>query len=289
MGNVFANEKTEFNMRAKAILKNNAVEVKTQFNNLIVKPEEVNKLIYSNPSFLPTITAKVDGKVVFDLKANTFLAKDSIVKFKFKSFESANQIDFFARNNSGESLHKNFEIEHDGKGFKNGSFVNETGSNLKEIDIKAWEAVTVDEAIQAIYGTTKIHEIDSKEISRMSKGRGFHCLYFNDACTINHQLPVRVRIESKMDLNSIAIFSNSTARSLIAFIQMPGHSITDIHLPIKFEKDGVFFFVVEGKDKKLYRSSQHLIRIGLQFEDTDDPYSRMHYILEENLAIKKDR
>jgi hypothetical protein len=229
---------------------------------------------------------------VFDAKLRPYMSDEPRLLFTFKSFTNSDDITFNVTDHHGKIREQSFKIIKKGTQETNNVLYEPNTASSVVINPKAWEAVTIDDAIREVYGATKIDEITSREISNIVERVGQPCLYLDKSkeCHIDKSSPVIVRIESKMDLKSIAIFSNATAQPLIAFIQVPGHKMTDIVLPIKFEKDGTLFFVVEGKDKKLYRSSQQLIKTGLHLEsDADNSISSMHYILEDNLAIKKDR
>lgn len=239
--------------------------------------------------YVSHISATIDNISVFDAALSPCVSGENYLSFSFKSFTNSDDITFNVTDNHGKTREQSFKMIKKGIQKTNNILDKQNTVSSVVINPQAWEAVTIDEAIREVYGSTKIDQITSRETSRMDLDAELNCIGSNNECIIFEYMPVKVRIESKMDLKSIAIFSSATAKPLVAFIQLPGHNIIDIVLPIKFEKNGTLFFVVEGRDKKLYRSSQHIVTTGAHVEEPDIAHSNMHYILEDNLVIKKDR
>jgi hypothetical protein len=260
------------------------VEAGSGFSKFMISLKELGWNLHRSGTVISNITASLEDTPIIQFSLSPYFdSKVLLVKFRFKDIKHTKEIEYAVTDSHGKSIKNNFEIIRQGKSDTSNSFLKQKSNKLITLNSKAWEASTVDEAIQAVYGISKMMKMNSKDISRETKDPGFSCVY-DGKCYIERSSPVRVDIESKINLSSIAIFSTMTSKPLIAFIQMPNSEsrINNISLPISFKKDGELFFVVKNENGKLYRSDSYLVQTSARIEPgTNHDYFKMHFYLEE--------
>ncbi len=74
-------------MRIKAKVKGGAVEAKGQIQHDMTTYDQAAKKTgdKENANFVTRITGSVNGKLVYEVSTSQFLAKNPIIKFKFKA------------------------------------------------------------------------------------------------------------------------------------------------------------------------------------------------------------
>ncbi len=107
----------------------------------------------------------------------------------------------------------------------------------------AWTAHEVTPAIEAIFGKVTLVEegVDVKTPKVASNGGA-----------------VPVKIKSKIDAKTVAVFQDVNPESTVAVYTLNDHSIIDFEMSIKMKKSGTISVVVEGKDGKLYVGKKSL-------------------------------
>jgi len=110
-----------------------------------------------------------------------------------------------------------------------------------------WTAHTVDDAVMAMYGTTKTIESGVTVTTP-------------DPATNSGSVPVNIK--SDIDAKSVAIFQDANPESAVAAFTVHDNSVIDYNLNLKLRSDGTpitITAIVEGKDGKLYVGIKQLI------------------------------
>ena len=213
-------------------------------------------------NYIAHVSAAIDDVSVFDASLSPYLAEDPFFGFKFKDFTDSDDITYVLTDNHGVKIQQSFKIDRK-DGLKNQKATIEQ-KRVKPITLnpKAWDAVTVDSAIEAVFSHYASRGTDEIEIpfdastcfDKEWKPREGRELAGSGFCLAFYNLPRKVIINSKIGLRRIAIFSTTTPKPLLAFIQMPDNGFVDISMLFHLDKAGKLFYIGEGKDNKLYRS-----------------------------------
>ena len=106
-----------------------------------------------------------------------------------------------------------------------------------------WTAKNVDDAITAMYGTTK------------SIAEGVK-ITTPDVAANGGAIPVNV--SSDIDAKTVAIFQDVNPESAVAVYTMQEGGIVDFDIKIKMKASGSIYAIVEGRDGKLYSAKRTL-------------------------------
>ncbi len=79
-------------MKIKAKQKGDIVKAKVLFKHDMLTYDQAKKK-GTEPNFITHITAKANGKVVFDLSSSQFLSKNPLVKFSFVGAKSGDTLE----------------------------------------------------------------------------------------------------------------------------------------------------------------------------------------------------
>ena len=212
-----------------------------------------------NPDYLAHVSATIDDVSVFDAELSPYLPSIPYVQFGFKDFSDSDDITYVLTDNHGEKIQQSFKIDRK-DGLKNQKATIEQ-KRIKPItlNLKAWEAVRVDSAIEAVfsrYSSRKMNKtkipflVDSMDNPHTSRD----CNSIERDCIVCFGSPPRVDIKTQIALRKIAIFSTTTPKPLLALIQLPDNGFVDVRMNFRLAKPGELFFIGEGKDNQLYRS-----------------------------------
>ena len=230
-----------------------------------------------NPDYLAQVSATIDDVVVFDAALSPYLAMNPIFKFGFIEFSDSDDIVYVLTDNHGEKIQQTFKIDRKDSLKNQKATIEQKRVKPIILNPKAWEAVAVDSAIESVfphYASRKIEETET-QFERND-------INFSISCPLS---PFNVFIKSNIDLRRIGIFSTTTPKPLLAFIQMPDTGFVDIKIPFQLDKSGELFFIGEGKDNKLYRSKERHIAHMMGCED---PGGEAVHITLENKSHKKE-
>ena len=171
---------------------------------LIKDGPTANSRKYSS-DYVSHISATIDNVSVFDGELRPYVSDRPSLSFAFKNFTDSDDISFNITDHHGKTRDQSFKIIKKGTQKSNNILFEPNVVSSVVINPKAWEAVTIDDAIKEVYGATKIDEITSREISNIVERVGEPCVYLDKSkeCHIDKSSPVIVRIESKIDLKSI--------------------------------------------------------------------------------------
>lgn len=225
--------------------------------------------------YVAHVLATIDNIPVFNAKLSPYLHSKLYFKFQFKDFTDSDDITFIVTDNHGKSNKQSFKINRDNILKNKNITVKKEGAKPIKINPKAWDALTIDSAIEAVYGVSKINIIetsfnnyDPDQITYPPGCRDKLCLIF----PFN---PTSTLIKSEIDVESIALFSTTTPKPLLAFIQIPENAIANIRIPLQLKENGKLFFIAKGKDGRLYRSESH--NIEMIYYDTEDIGNRIYF------------
>jgi len=107
---------------------------------------------------------------------------------------------------------------------------------------QAWKATTLNEAAIALYG--------KKKFSTIKQTLNMELIVPNAMVQDPEQIPIRVR--SNIPAKSISIFVDRQERTLVAVFHRDNFEKIDITLPIRMERKGTVFAVIEGLNGVLY-------------------------------------
>ena len=121
-------------------------------------------------------------------------------------------------------------------------------STLSAVDFRAekpktWEAHTIDNAVQAMFGSSKTIEKNVKiKIPKVAANGG----------------AVPVDFSTKIPAKTIAVFQDSNPEAAVCAYTVGKHDITEYSIKIKMAKSGTIKIVVLGTDGKLYSATKSL-------------------------------
>lgn len=211
--------------------------------------------------YVSHISTTIDNMSVFDAALSPYVYSQSYISFKFKDFMGSDDITVNVTDNHGKISQQSFKIIKKSISKTKNIFSKQNPVSPEVINPKAWNSTTVDSAIEAVYGSSDVNISKTYFNDSSTYSGDGSCLSEN--CYIDTFYPLRVSIKSEIDLQSIAIFSTSTPRPLLAYLQILDNGVSNITIPFKLEKPGKLFFIGKGKDEKLYRSESSNIEIVL--------------------------
>lgn len=101
-----------------------------------------------------------------------------------------------------------------------------------------WEATTIDEATQALYGVKEVIETDQITIT---------------VPRINSSgATVPVGFKTTIDAKTIALFQDANPESAVAVYDVSPYDLKTYSVKIKMAKDGLVMVLVEGRDGNIY-------------------------------------
>jgi len=226
-----------------------------------------------NLNFISNITASIGDEKLLDASFNFYLDVWylSFMSFKFKNIISNNdEIIYRVTDNHGKSVQKSFKIiknNHDvrGKPKQQSSLFTRT-----IINPKAWQETTVKGAIQAVYGIKALEKVNEQDFISFCK---------EDKCIHDSITPIKISLNLKENIESIAILSTATEKSLLALFTVSRNNVTSIAIPMRLEKEGKLFAVAKTKDGKLYKSTSSIVNRVKRIEDGN--YSFIRFIFKK--------
>jgi len=124
--------------------------------------------------------------------------------------------------------------------------INLQAEDFRQTRVEVWTANTVDDAIKAMYGTTK------------TINRGVTVTTPNPA---TNSTSVPLNITSGIQAKSVAIFQDANPEATVAAFTIHNNGIIDYDLRIKLQSDGTpitITAIVEGIDGTLYSGTKRL-------------------------------
>ncbi len=97
-------------MKVKAKEKNGIVKVKAMFKHDMLTYDQAKRK-GKEANFITHITAKANGKVVFDMSTSQFLSKNPLIKFKFKGAKKGDEMEISWVDLKGNTKSKKVKIK----------------------------------------------------------------------------------------------------------------------------------------------------------------------------------
>ena len=97
-------------MKVKAKEKNGIVKVKAMFKHAMLTYDQAKKK-GKEANFITHVTAKANGKVVFDLSSSQFFSKNPLIKFKFKGAKKGDKMELSWVDLKGNTKSKTVKIK----------------------------------------------------------------------------------------------------------------------------------------------------------------------------------
>ena len=246
---VFAQDNVNLNMRAKANSDGAIVKAKFELKNKMISFRTAQ---YQgiDVDFISHITATVENNVVLDISTSPFLSRTPVIKFKFKDVKQSNAIRYNLTNIKGKEKEHIFEIKRKHKlALEHKPFTNLNTSvvDFRKTNPLAWKASNSKEAIKELYGLIenpiegKISLIMPEDSNPRETDCGLH---------------VPIKISSKIDLESLAIFIDEIDGSTLAVFSISPLSIVDYKLSAKIGGEQYTLTLI-GKDRsgKFYKET----------------------------------
>ena len=244
---------TEIVISAKALVKNGNGKARVYLQKKGIKFSNYRRNDYSS-SFISNVTASIGKSRVLDASFNHYLWLPPTIDFKFKDLSSdAKNIIYTIKDNHGKSVKKSFKIKRKGTS---------STQNMKQItketfiNPKAWEATNIDDAIKALYGEDAFKKIEKTSKTNFLKKKQFNnisCLP-KEVCSLAINGYMEIILEIDQELDSIAIFSTTTNKALLAVFKISKKNKTYVSTKYSLKKFGKIFVIARMRDGKLYKS-----------------------------------
>jgi sulfur-oxidizing protein SoxY len=116
--------------------------------------------------------------------------------------------------------------------------MNLNAKDYRKLKPKVWEAHTIDDATQALYGIKKPIESDKIKIKvpKINSSGG----------------AVPVKFETSLDAKTIALFQDANPESAVAVFEVTKYDLKKYEVKIKMGKNGKIMVLVEANDGKIY-------------------------------------
>ncbi|MBE0496141.1 MAG: thiosulfate oxidation carrier protein SoxY [Campylobacterales bacterium] len=116
--------------------------------------------------------------------------------------------------------------------------INLSAEDYRKLKPTVWEATTIDDATQALYG---VKEVIASDLIKITVPR------------INSSgATVPVDFETSIDAKTIALFQDANPESAVAVYEVSPYDEKKYAVKIKMAKDGLIMVLVEGRDGKIY-------------------------------------
>jgi len=124
--------------------------------------------------------------------------------------------------------------------------------DYRKLKPAVWSAHTVDDALNAMYGTTTLIE---KGVKLKAAGETFDS---GKKAVASSGGAIPVEFSTKIAAKTIAVFQDANPEAAVCVFTIGKHDVTDYSIKIKMGKPGTITLVVEGQDGKLYGARQTL-------------------------------
>jgi len=214
----------------------------------------LSKIILNNrfdDKFISNISAKVGTTPVLNIYLSPFVEKLLYLRYKFIDIASTDKINYIISYSDGDIFKKEFNIKRKSKvDYKR---VNLKAVNENIINKKAFEDNDIDKAILSLYGEVKY-------IKTVINNSPFHPMLYP-----------KIHIKSSLDLESIAIFSNTNDKALISVINVIKNvSIIDYKFKVRIGKHGSLIIIAKSRNGEFYRY-EYLIENAICISDGEEP------------------
>lgn len=214
-------------------------------NEMLTFEQAVNKGV--EQTFVTHITARVGGRIVYDLSMDADIAKNPIVKFKYKYTGQNDTIKLIVTDNKGHQTQLSAPIVNSAYNRASSRSLSTypAATDYRKSLPQVWKSTSVEEAVNALYGPGEA--ISGKiniTTTNMAATRDF----------------IPLTVQSDVDMESLALFLTGNDKPALAVFKIGENEIVDYSLKMK-SKRGCSIQVVaiaKARDGKLYKDVRNL-------------------------------
>ncbi len=250
---IFAND-----IRIKIYQKEDIVNVKLKLKQVMLQGDMETENYMTNPDLISNITIVVDGKTVYNISTSPFISRDPSFKFSFRGKIKNNQASIFITYNDGRQTKGHIKLQKLKYKSIGGQLLwsqmeptkYTLPKNSRTINNKGWREKRPELAIKELYGLISVakNEITIKA-PKYSENSG----------------NIPILIQSKINLESIAIFDNANPYSTIAILDIPINAIINYNIRVNIQprcdRYNILTIIGKGKDGKYYKATHNFKRL----------------------------
>ncbi len=228
-------------IKLKSMQKGDELRVKFMIKNPMLTEEQATKKRI-NVDFIEHITLRVGERIVFDMSNSAYVSRNPMIKVSTTNFTTDENVTLTITDNHGKKESKSTTIKV-ASPFNTQKKVWEKGEvrDYRKSNPALWRARTVTDAAEILYGNVDYHEGNFKiTMPRVAISSAY----------------VNIRIESDLDLESMALLTNANPHSTVAVFSIPKGTKVDYDLRIKAKNyvEPYVVIIAKGRDGKFYKS-----------------------------------
>lgn len=228
--------------KVKSKIENGIVKNKIMLDHESIGPDRAEAFNIKE-SYLTHIEIKTNEQTVYDIDTSSSVLRNPTLffNFKYKDGDQSTSFTVLTTDNTNTQKEQSFEINRNDKKSNLPLPIDDiktTKLKQQERNKAVWEATSIEDAIQEVYGTKnlKFISVQSNEIAYT-------------------QSIANISIESYEALESIAIFSNTNKMAAIAIINIPKAVKTTEHkLNFSTKTDGELVIIAKNRKGKFYKA-----------------------------------
>ncbi len=228
-------------IKLKSMQKGDELRVKFIIKNPMLTEEQATKKRI-NVDFIEHITLRVGERIVFDMSNSAYVSRNPMIKVSTTNFTTDENVTLTITDNHGKKESKSTTIKV-ASPFNTQKKVGEKGEvrDYRKSNPALWRARTVTDAAEILYGDVAYHEGNFKiTLPKVASNSAY----------------VNIRIESDLDLESMALLTNANPHSTVAVFSIPKGTKVDYDLRIKAKNyvEPYVVIIAKGRDGKFYKS-----------------------------------
>ena len=228
-------------MKIKARQKGEELSVKFMIKNPMLTEEQATKKRIK-VDFIEHMTLRVGERIVFDMSNSADVRKNPLITVKTTNFTTDENVTLTITDNYGrkESESTTIKVARPSNTEKK-LWEKEEVRDFRKTNPRLWQARTVTDAAEILYGDVAYHE------------GGFKITMPKVA---NNSFSVNIEIKSDLDLESMALLTNANPYSTVAVFSIPKGTKVDYALKFKAKNyvEPYVVIIAKGRDGKFYKS-----------------------------------
>jgi len=132
--------------------------------------------------------------------------------------------------------------------------------DYRKINADAWQASSIDVAAEALYG--------KKKFASIQKSTNIQLIVPSVSIIDSQNIPIVVH--SSLKAKSVAIFVDTTPKSLIAVFSIGNDSVLNYELMIRMDIKGTIFAVLEDLNEKLHYTREYIDIVALSCTPSEE-------------------
>jgi len=113
---------------------------------------------------------------------------------------------------------------------------------------EAWKSANINATATVLYGEKKFSHIKKSLNIELIAPKGI----------VRDEQHIAIRVRTSIPAKSVAIFQNANPSALVAVFSVNNFTPTDIEIPIRMEKKGTVFAVIESMSGVLYYARAYI-------------------------------